>query len=88
MAAGSTQSEERYLKIGDTVLLYVSEPSGYVYSELSRYLKIQQACIFSCIRYYYCYSSVYNLVSVFPADQDTRENPAFPNVACTYWSKL
>ena len=27
---------QRSLEIGDTVLLYVNEPAGYVYSELSR----------------------------------------------------
>ena len=27
------------LRVGDTVLLYAKEPNGYVFSELSRYLK-------------------------------------------------
>ena len=83
-------SQQGSLKFGDTLLLQVGEPtqpSGYVYSELSRYMLLLHAAprlrlSITLVSFPYC-SSAYNRVSVFPVDQaDSEKGPCFPNVAC------
>ena len=85
MADASEVSQQQSLKIGDTVLLFVREQFGYVYSELTRFTN-------GTINFYLWYkfiplhSSAHKYVSVYKVKPNAEKDPNFSNIArkCMY----
>ena len=83
MADASEVSQQQSLKIGDTVLLFVREQFGYVYSELTRFTN-------GTINFYLWYkfiplhSSAHKYVSVYKVEPNAEKDPNFSNIARKY----
>ena len=89
-------SEQQCLRIGDTILLYLRDRCGYVYSELSGLV----ACV-NCFSAIHTFSNIrsskHNRVTVFPVLGEQQKSaferrdscacaaegdPGFPNIGC------
>ena len=71
------------LRVGDTVLLYAKETSGYVFSELSRYSRTIIITKMYFTNFLHIYSEQHNSVALFKVD--SFKDPSLPNVHCKYF---